>query len=157
MKVLGFVIVVLVAGGALGVFAWNSGLIGLRGTSNTTTATATSIGGPNPASPHIGDSFAYGCAKPSISSQLSCDQLPPGYVILPREPNAPAAPRLANMTDSAFALIQKTYGNGVCDPNETWLTSPLDCGVPAALVADPYTGRAGSPAVVCQLGNQPQQ
>ena len=97
----------------------------------------------------------YDCAKPSLNSQNFCDKLPPGYEIPPRLPNSPPAGCRAGMTDSACALLKQTYGNGVCDPNETVWTNPFDCGCPGALVGDPYTGRCGSPASICQVQEQP--
>ncbi len=87
---------------------------------------------------------------PILSSQLVCDKLPTGYVILPRFVNSPAPPRRAGMSDSAFALLQKTFGNGVCDPNETWGTDPLDCAASGNQLQDPYTGRPGFTVNVCQ-------
>jgi len=53
------------------------------------------------------------------------------------------------MNASACSLLKQTQNNGVCDPNETATTSPLDCGCGGANVPDPYTGRCGSPASVC--------
>ncbi len=93
----------------------------------------------------------YDCAKPAIQSQYVCDQLPPGYKIAPRLPVAPQAQCSSQMTQSACALLKQTFGNGVCDPNETVWTSPLDCGCGGASVGDPYTGRCGTPATVCQI------
>ena len=93
----------------------------------------------------------YACSKPAINSQNFCDQLPPGYQIAPRLPAGPAAYCRAGMIDSACALIKQTFANGVCDPNETVWTDPLDCGCTGAVAGDPFTGRCGSPATVCQL------
>jgi hypothetical protein len=93
---------------------------------------------------------AYDCSLPAVVSDLACATLPVGYVIPPKLPNAPASPpRPAYMTDAAYALLTKTYGNGICDPNETFLTSPLDCAAYGAVTNDPFTGRPGAPAIVC--------
>lgn len=94
---------------------------------------------------------AYACSKPAVDSQNFCDQLPSGYHIAAKLVNGPAAYCRAGMTDSACDLLKKTYGNGVCDPNETGPTSPLDCGCTGALSSDPYTGRCALAASVCQL------
>src|SRR5579863_1924249 len=76
----------------------------------------------------------YDCSLPAVVSDLACAPLPAGYVIPPKLPNAPASPpRPAYMTDAAYALLTKTYGNGICDPNETFLTSPLDCAAYGAV------------------------
>jgi len=92
---------------------------------------------------------AYDCPKPSANSEILCDILPANYVIAPRFPNAPPGYCLTGMTQTACSLLKQTQGNGVCDPNETWKTSPLDCGCTGALVPDPYTGRCAAPASIC--------
>jgi|BEDMetMinimDraft_2_1075160.scaffolds.fasta_scaffold00463_10 hypothetical protein len=92
----------------------------------------------------------YDCAYPAIDSDLSCATLPPGYNISPKLPGSPPVVCPAGMTSDACSLLQKTEGNGVCDPNETPFTAPLDCNCPGALSPDPYTGRCASPATVCQ-------
>jgi hypothetical protein len=92
----------------------------------------------------------FGCAKPAVVYQYTCDTLPQGYVIPPRLPNAPAPYCPSQMTSSACALFMKTFGTGVCTPNETTFTDPLDCGCTGSLLADPYTGRCNVPATVCQ-------
>lgn len=92
---------------------------------------------------------AYDCPKPSANSELLCDILPAGYTIAPRLPNGPAAYCLKDMSAAACTLLKQTQTNGVCDPNETWRTSPLDCGCTGALVPDPFTGRCAAPASVC--------
>ncbi len=94
---------------------------------------------------------AYDCAKPAANSQNFCDQLPTGYQIAPRLPNGPQAYCRSGMTASACALLKQTFANGICDPNETVWTDPLDCGCSGALIGDPFTGRCGAPATVCQL------
>src|SRR5712692_9894776 len=93
----------------------------------------------------------YVCQKPAIISQYTCDQLPAGYQIKPRALAGIQVTCASLMTQSACALLKQTYSNGVCDPNETVWTSPVDCSCSAALVADPYTGRCALPATVCQL------
>ena len=119
-------------------------------TTNPGQGSVSTGGGLNPAAPKVGDFFPYDCATPALSSQLLCDKLPTGYVILPRFVNSPAPHRQAGMSDSAFALLQKTFGNGVCDPNETWGTDPLDCAAGGNQLQDPYTGRPGFTVNVCQ-------
>ncbi len=127
---------------ALGGSAYYSGL----GRLPTTAPPSQNLSSPGDA--------GYYCAKPAVNSQNFCDQLPPGYQIAPRLPNAPSAPCRAGMTDSACQLLKQTYVNGVCDPNETVWTDPLDCGCTGAVVGDPFTGRCGAPATVCQVQAQ---
>ena len=91
----------------------------------------------------------YDCAQPASNSQYSCDRLPVGYPLASRFPNAPPVSCSIEMTISACDLLQRSSGNGICDPNETVWTSPLDCGCTGALTGDPYLGRCGSPTGVC--------
>jgi hypothetical protein len=93
----------------------------------------------------------YDCALPAINSDLSCASLPAGYKIPPKLPGAPPVTCPTGMTAAACDLLQQTYGNGVCDPNETPFTAPLDCSCPGSLSPDPYTGRCTTPASVCQV------
>jgi len=109
--------------------------------STPTGATTTVVGSPGVP--------GYDCPKPSANSELLCDILPTGYTIAARLPNAPNAYCLTNMSQAACTLLKQTQSNGVCDPNETWKTSPLDCGCTGALVPDPYTGRCAAPASIC--------
>ena len=76
--------------------------------------------------------------------------LPLGYVAAAHYPNSPTFPCPAGMAASDCKLFQSTCGNGVCDPNERCDTCPIDCVVTGQLVCDPYSGRAGAPATVCQ-------
>lgn len=131
-------IISLIAVLGVGAFVWFT-------TTPSATAAAQTTGGIQ--SPSTTPS--YDCPKPSENTELLCDILPTGYQIAPRFPNAPAAYCLTGMSDTACALLKQTQSNGVCDPNETWKTSPLDCGCTGALVPDPYTGRCAAPASVC--------
>ena len=98
----------------------------------------------------------YSCKAPAINTYKFCDQLPAGYQIAPRLPNAPQAFCPTGTSDSTCLILKQTQSNGVCDPNETVWSDPLDCGCTGALIADPFTGRCGSPATVCQLQAQEQ-
>jgi hypothetical protein len=80
--------------------------------------------------------------------------IPQGYVVSAKYPNSPFFPCPTGMSSAQCTLFQQTCGNGVCDPNETCQTCPLDCPVNGVMVCDPYTGRAGAPASVCQLAAQ---
>jgi hypothetical protein len=83
--------------------------------------------------------------------------IPSGYKIAPRLPDAPIFPCPPGMSTSQCQLFQQTCGNGVCDPNETCQSCPIDCLVTGALTCDPYTGRPGSPASVCQITQLQEQ
>ncbi len=131
-------IIGLVAVLGVGAFVW----FNTNPTVSSNTSTTGGIQGPSSVPP-------YDCPKPSANSEALCDILPAGYQIAPRLPNAPPAYCIANMSATACALLKQTQSNGVCDPNETWKTSPLDCGCTGALVPDPYTGRCAAPASVC--------
>jgi len=106
---------------------------------------------------------SVGSTQTSVSSSLSAGHtssidtskylgyIPSGYVIAARSPNAPVFPCPAGMNTQQCELFQQTCGNSVCDPNETCQTCPIDCGASGAMVCDPYTGRPGAPASVCQV------
>lgn len=140
LRVLVPVILVLVVGlGGLTYYASQSGAFSSPGVGTTSTVNSAS------------GLAAYDCAAPALDTQKFCDQLPVGYQIAPKLPNAPPAFCLVGTTNSACNLLKQTWANGVCDPNETPWTDPLDCGCSGAIVGDPFTGRCGTPATVCQL------
>ena len=153
-----FVPLVIILGGILALFGPSNFSAVRTGTSTTSSQSSLAVvaNSPDPTHPKVGDVFPYDCGSPASKTSLSCDRLPPGYVILPKLPNAPPLVRPANMTDSAWHLLQKTFGNGVCDPNETWWTSPLDCAVFGNQITDPYTGRVGFVTSVCQQNPGPR-
>ena len=82
--------------------------------------------------------------------------LPAGYDPAPRSVNSNIWPCPSGYTTAQCQVFQQTCGNGVCDPNETCSSCPIDCGVTGDLVCDPYTGRAGSPASICQIAEAQQ-
>ena len=147
----------IMLGGILVVFGLSNSFAGRTVTSTTSNQSSLNLAanGPDPTHPKVGDIFPYDCGAPASKTDLSCTKLPSGYVILDRQPNAPQPARPVNMTDSAWQLIQKTFGNGVCDPNETWWTSPLDCAAQGNQINDPYTGRVGFVTSVCQQNPGP--
>jgi hypothetical protein len=122
----------------VGAFVW----FNTNPTASAQTQTSGGIQGPSATPP-------YDCPKPAANSEALCDILPAGYQIATRLPNAPTAYCIANMSATACAVLKQTQSNGVCDPNETWKTDPLDCGCTGALVPDPFTGRCAAPASVC--------
>jgi hypothetical protein len=77
--------------------------------------------------------------------------IPSDYCIAARGPNSPIFPCPTGMSTTQCQVFQQTCGDGVCNPNETCSTCPVDCGVTGGMVCDPYTGRAGAPASVCQV------
>jgi hypothetical protein len=77
--------------------------------------------------------------------------LPQGYVASPLQVNSATYPCPAGMSASACSQFQGTCGNGVCDPNESCSTCPIDCAPSGAATCDPYTGRTGAPIAVCFL------
>lgn len=77
--------------------------------------------------------------------------LPQGYVVAPLLQNAPSYPCPSSDTSTQCASFKASCGNGVCDPNETCGTCPIDCGVPQGLSCDPFTGRASGLGGICEI------
>jgi len=77
--------------------------------------------------------------------------IPKGYTVVPLLPNSPTYPCPSNFNSTQCAQFKTSCGNGVCDPNETCSSCPIDCGVPQGLSCDPYTGRASGVGGVCEL------
>jgi len=78
--------------------------------------------------------------------------IPQGYTIQSKALAAFVFPCPPGMTQLQCQTFTQTCGNGVCDPNETCSSCPVDCSVPGDMSCDPYTGRAGAPATLCQIG-----
>ena len=77
--------------------------------------------------------------------------IPAGYTVAPLLPNSPTYPCPSNMNSTECAQFKASCGNGVCDPNETCSSCPIDCGVPQGLSCDPYTERASGLGGICEL------
>ena len=77
--------------------------------------------------------------------------VPAGYTVASLLPNSPQYPCPSNFNSTQCAQFKASCGNGVCDPNETCSTCPIDCGVPQGLSCDPYTGRASGLGGICEL------
>jgi hypothetical protein len=145
-KAVSITVAALVAiGGGVFYIAYYGGINAAIGAQQT----QTSVEGSSTVSP-------YDCPMPAVNSELLCYLLPAGYTVQPRLPNSPDAYCLSNMSASACTVLKQTQGNGICDPNETPWTSPLDCACTGALVPDPFQGRCAAPATVCQLALQEQ-
>jgi hypothetical protein len=126
---------VLVVAGALGLYYYTSpGSIG---------------GAPTGASSSVSTSGVSTSGNNSVWATY-LGYIPAGYSLAPHLVNSPLFPCPPGMSDKDCTLFKQTCGNGVCDPNERCDTCPIDCGVSGNLACDPYTGRAGSPATVCQ-------
>jgi hypothetical protein len=134
------VMVVLIAGGAIGLYSYTS--LPKSNSGSSATSSSHTIGGVG------GSQDSSGQPQGTWASYLG--YLPNGYQIPPRYSNAASFPCPAGMSSTLCTLFKQTCGNGVCDPNERCDTCAIDCGVTGAQACDPYTGRAGSPTSVCQ-------
>jgi hypothetical protein len=76
--------------------------------------------------------------------------IPTGYTLAPLYANVPDFSCPSGMSTTQCALFKQSCGNGVCDPNESCASCPIDCGTTGSLLCDPYTGRPGIPSSVCQ-------
>ena len=118
---------------------------------STGTGTTTSSSSTSSAAPPSGYQDAQGNPQGSWADYLG--YIPAGYVLAPHYANAATYPCPSGMDPTQCKQFQASCGNGVCDPNESCTTCPIDCSVPGQLTCDPYTGRAGAPISICQLGN----
>jgi hypothetical protein len=139
------VVAIVVAAGSIFAYSMTTGTTQPSQTS-TQQVTSSVSGGTTQASSQTG---------PGSSSNASWSKylgfIPTGYQVAAREPNAPVFPCPSGMSTAQCQTFQQTCGNGICDPNETCSSCPIDCGVTGSLVCDPYTGRGGAPASVCQV------
>jgi len=145
------VAVVLVVGIAAYALLASPGVPTGPSVSSTSSSTSSSTIVQSTVNQALPGNLDYICQRPAVISQYNCEQLPAGYQIKPRALAGIQVTCPSLMTQSACALLKQTYSNGVCDPNETFWTSPVDCSCSGALLADPYTGRCSLPATVCQL------
>lgn len=147
------IVVALVTGGiVLAMYASTSAATPLSAPSLTTSSTT--AGSTNPSNSLVGYQVGY-IPQGTWSDYLG--YIPAGYKIAPRLPDAPTFPCPPGMSTTQCQVFQQTCGNGVCDPDETCQTCPIDCSVTGAVTCDPYTGRPGSPASVCQVNQLQQQ
>ena len=96
-----------------------------------------------------GNQAGSGSSNTGTSKYLG--YIPKGYAVTPLLPSSPSYSCPSNFNSTLCAQFKASCGNGVCDPNETCSTCPIDCGVPQGLSCDPYTGRASGVGGVCEL------
>jgi hypothetical protein len=154
--IIAVVAIVAVAGGLLiYTMAFSNSGNSNAGTSSSSSTTLTSLSSSSANSTGGGASDSLTGYQTGYQPQGAWAKylgyIPSGYKIAPREPNAPVFPCPTGMSAAQCTIFEQTCGNGVCDPNETCSTCPIDCTVTGAMVCDPYTGRAGAPASVCQV------
>ncbi len=140
------VLVVLIAGGAVGIYFYT-----MAPASSTTVASSSSSQASAPGGGTCALNAQGQCSTPEGAWADYLGYIPAGYVLAPHYSNAPQYPCPSGMDSTACAQFQASCGNGVCDPNESCATCPIDCGIPGQLTCDPYTGRAGAPISICQM------
>lgn len=142
------VLALLIVGGAIAVYYYTSmPANGLTSTSSTSTATGPS----GPSSGYCQTNAQGQCTTAEGVWAQYLGYIPSGYTPAAHYLNAPSNyPCPQGMDATACVQFQATCGNGVCDPNESCATCPIDCGVAGQLTCDPYTGRSGGPISVCQ-------
>ena len=149
------VLAVLVVGGAVGLYCYTSAPSpSLSTTSTSSTRSGTSTTGSSSSSTQTGGQPAGSQVdgQPQGAWLAYLGYIPSGYVLAPHYPNAATYPCPAGMDASSCKQFQASCGNGVCDPNESCATCPIDCGVSGQLTCDPYTGRPGAPISICFVG-----
>ncbi len=151
------VLAVLIVAGAVGIYYYTSSPVTTPagiGTSSTNSATSSSAqtSASSTAAPGPSGGYQDGNGQPQGAWASYLGYLPAGYQLSPHYPNAPVYPCPPGMNPTQCKAFQASCGNGVCDPNESCATCRIDCGIPGQLTCDPYTGRAGAPVSVCQVG-----
>jgi hypothetical protein len=149
------VLAVLVIAGAVGIYYYTSApastssatTSSTSGVTTSTSQTGNTTAGSGPAG---GYQNAQGQPQGAWADYLG--YIPNGYKLAPHFPNAPTYPCPQGMDSTQCATFQQSCGNGVCDPNESCASCPIDCGINGQLTCDPYTGRPGAPVSVCQVG-----
>lgn len=141
------VLAVLILAGAVGIYFYTLAPSTVSTSSSVTSSTQSSV-----TSPGISGGYQNVEGQPEGSWADYLGYIPAGYVLAPHLPNAATYPCPSGMDPTQCKLFQQSCGNGVCDPNESCATCPIDCGIPGQLTCDPYTGRAGAPVSICQLG-----
>jgi hypothetical protein len=135
--------------------------------SQASTGTATiSLSEPGPAGGSCKTNAQGQCIVPEGVWADYLGYIPTGYVPASPYPSHPDYPCPSGMDAEQCATFQRTCGNGVCDPNETCATCPIDCGftggpgliAPPVPACNPYTGRPAAPGAsatepisVCQI------
>jgi hypothetical protein len=89
------------------------------------------------------------CTNPEGAWTEYLGFIPAGYVFLPHLADAPVYPCPGGMDAANCAVFQASCGDGVCNPNESCSSCPIDCGVPGQLTCGVYSGRPAGPYSVC--------
>ena len=153
---------VLILAGAAGIYFYTlapaspitSTSVGSSATSSTsqTAANSTQTGQAGPAGGSCTRNAQGQCTQPTGAWADYLGYIPAGYTLQPHYLNAYTYPCPSGMNTQQCTLFKASCGNGVCDPNESCATCPIDCGISGELTCDPYTGRPGAPVSVCQVG-----
>lgn len=151
---------VLILAGAVGIYYYTLAPVSTPSTSVSSNTTSTSQTAANstqtsqlgPAGGNCAPNAQGQCQTPQGAWADYLGYIPSGYTPVPHFVNAPQYTCPSGMNPQQCALFKSTCGNGVCDPNESCATCPIDCGISGQLTCDPYTGRPGAPISVCQVG-----
>ena len=154
------VLALLVVAGAVGLYyytaapgpATSTSSIGTSSSTSTSASqTGTNSSGSGPTGGNCVRNAQGQCTQPQGAWADYLGYIPAGYTLVPHFLNAPQYPCPSGMNTQQCALFKASCGNGVCDPNESCATCPIDCGINGQLTCDPYTGRPGAPISVCQV------
>jgi hypothetical protein len=134
------IMAVMILGGVIRIYSYTSPL----SENGNVSASSTSQSAVPPCGNQTSSLQPQGCWADYIG------YIPAGYLVF-HLPNSQLYPCLPGMTAAFCKQFQASCGNGVCDPNESCSTCPIDCGSASGQTCSPYTGRVGSPAWVCQI------
>jgi hypothetical protein len=152
------IIIAAIAIGGIGLYYGNTTSVPLASPTKILTSTVASVISTGPNTSCNASTAQSGCTQstgPTVPKSEWGNYLgfiPQGYTVAPKALAAFVFPCPAGMTQAQCSQFTTSCGNGVCDPNETCQSCPVDCTVPGDLSCDPYTGRAAAPATLCQIG-----
>ena len=145
------VLAVLTLAGAVGLCVYTASSSVGSSTVSTTSQAGTNSTPPGPAGACLRNAQGL-CTLPQSAWADYLGFIPAGYPLAPHYPNAPVYPCSSGLNTQQRTRFKASCVNGVCDPNESCATCPVDCGISGQLSCDPYTGRPGAPISVCQVG-----
>jgi len=137
--------IILITIGAFGIYLYTT-----SSTTTSSSATSASSMSSTPQSPKAPCGWQDSSYQPYGCWAAYLGFLPAGYVLGPHYANGGVYPCPKGMAESQCRQFRASCGNGICDPNESCGSCPIDCQ-DAGQICNAYTGRGTAATVVCQV------